>query len=207
MWPTALPEGALPGRWRDQRFWTRLGDMRLRRRLLRASALDVAPPAPHQWAAFGRSIVVPPARIWNPECIAIGDGVLILEHLFINVVRAFPDIEPRVVIEDDVHIGRGCGFGIAGELVIERGALIGDFVYIGDTFHPHEEEDRLASVARPAAVRIGAGAILGNHVAVQPGVTIGAGAMVEHHSVVARDVAPGAVVAGYPARPRRAKNA
>ena len=51
-----------------------------------------------------------------------------------------------------------------------------------------------------AETRIGAGAFLGVHCVVLPGVTIGAGAVVGAGSVVTRDVPPGVIVAGVPAR-------
>jgi acetyltransferase-like isoleucine patch superfamily enzyme len=160
------------------------------------------PPPPHRWAAFGRSIVVPPARIEMPECISIGDGVVVLENIWMSVVHHFPDIRPRVVIEDFVRIGRGCQLSIAGELVIGRGAIIGDFVQIGDTSHPYDvEQGRLRLLTRPEPVHIERGAVLNSHVIVLAGVTIGAGAYVDHHAVVTRDVAPNETVSGNPARP------
>lgn len=51
-----------------------------------------------------------------------------------------------------------------------------------------------------AETRIGSGAFVGVHCVVLPGVTVGAGAVVGAGSVVTRDVPPGAVVAGVPAR-------
>lgn len=160
-------------------------------------------PAPHAFARFGRSVIVPPARVENPQYIEIGDGVVIHEHVWFSVVPKFlPETVPRVVIGDHVRIGRCCQLSVVGEVTIERGAIIGDFVQIGDTFHPYEAQDRLAALTPSVPVRIGRGAILGSHVVVLPGVVIGAGAYVEHHSVVGRDVPPGAFVAGSPARQR-----
>ena len=51
-----------------------------------------------------------------------------------------------------------------------------------------------------AETRICAGAFLGVHCVVLPGVTIGARAVVGAGSVVTRDVPPGVIVAGVPAR-------
>jgi acetyltransferase-like isoleucine patch superfamily enzyme len=143
-----------------------------------------------------------PIRLTNPDCIFIGDDVTILENANLSVVRAFPDITPRLVFGDRVTVGRGCGFAVVGEVLIGDGASIGDFSFVADTFHPYEALDRLPVVVRPDPVRIGAGAVLGSHVVVLPGVTIGEGAHIEHHAVVSRDVPAGAVVADY-ASPRR----
>ena len=53
--------------------------------------------------------------------------------------------------------------------------------------------------------RIGAGAFVGVHCVILPGVTVGARAVVGAGSVVTRDVPPGSVVAGVPARVIRSK--
>ncbi|MCA3272175.1 MAG: NeuD/PglB/VioB family sugar acetyltransferase [Roseomonas sp.] len=50
-------------------------------------------------------------------------------------------------------------------------------------------------------VRVGAGALIGAGAVVRPGVVIGAGAVVGAGAAVVEDVAPGARVAGVPARP------
>lgn len=196
-----MPAELLPPRARASARDRYIGWQRNRHSRAMVDKLCVPPPA-DRYAAFGRSLVVPPARIENPDCITIGDGVVVLEHVWMSVVRFFPDITPRLVIEDFVRVGRCCQLSVAGELVVERGAIVGDFVQIGDTFHPYDAKvDRMRALTRPEPVRIGTGAILGSHAVVLPGVVIGAGAYVEHHSVVNRDVAPCAIVAGNPAIP------
>lgn len=193
----------LPPAIRSTRPRVRYEDWRRRRRIGRAVEGLVAPP-PRRFAAFGQSIIVPPARVESPDCIWIGDGVVVHEHVWFSVVSHLPGVTPRVEIGDRVRIGRCCQLSVIRELVIGANAIIGDFVQIGDTFHPYEAQDRMAALSPPLPVRIGRGAVIGSHAVVLPGVTIGDGAYVEHHAVVGGDVPPGAVVAGYPARPVKA---
>lgn len=173
-------------------------ERRATRRLHRLSARVWQPPRHDQWASFGhRSRVAAPARVTMPECIAIGDDVVVLEHVFLSVVSAFPDITPRLVLEDGVRIGRGSAFAVVGEVVVGRGTTIGDFTTVADTYHPYEVVDRMPAVVRPAPVRVGSDVVIGSHVMVLPGVTIGDGAFIDHHAVVTRDVPAGGVVADY----------
>ena len=192
---------AFPPRHRARDVRTRAADAKWLRHLRRTFRSAAAPPRPWQYGRFGRSVLVAPARVENPDCLFVGDGVVVHEHSWFSIVKHFPDIVPRVEIGDRVRIGRCCQFSIAGELVIEDDAIIGDFVQVGDTFHPWEVEDRMPELTRPVPVRIGRGAIVASHAIVLPGVTIGEGSYVEHHSIVQRDVAPGGRVAGRPAKP------
>jgi len=195
-------DAALPVRRRQRNLWHWQADKRREWQMAWATAQVLTPPPASAYGAFGESRVTAPARIGQKHCVHIGDGVFIDEGVWLSVVRPFDDITPRVVIEDNVRIGRFCAFGIAGDFTIARGAVIGDFTMVVDTIHPPEAEDRLHAVARPQPVHIGEGAVIATHVVILPGVTIGAGAYVEHHSVVGKDVAPGDYVAGYPARRR-----
>lgn len=181
-----------------------LADRRRRRWLSRALHRDLTPPLPSAFAAFGRSVIVPPARVSLPESISIGDGVVIHEGVWLSVVKAHDEITPKLEIGDRVRIGRFCQISCVGEIVIEEDVLVSDQVQIGDTYHRYEDTTIPAtrqSMALPRPVRIRRGALVGLGVVVLPGVTIGEGAYVAEGSVVAHDVPPHGVVRGNPAHP------
>lgn len=74
------------------------------------------------------------------------------------------------------------------------------------TILAHDESKAYTGQGRElvAETRIERGAFIGVHCVVLPGVTVGRGAIVGAGSVVTRNVSPGAVVAGVPARPLKA---
>lgn len=174
---------------------------RLRRTVARAYDAATTPGSGMPWGTSAHALFVPPVRAEHPELVHLSDGVIVLEGCWMSVVPTFDDVRPRLVLGRGVHIGRGCQLSVVGSVVVEDGALIGDFVQIGDTFHDYEAEDRMPVLVRPREVVIGAGAVIGGHATVLPGVTVGAGAVVDHHAVVGADVAPGTRVRGNPARP------
>jgi acetyltransferase-like isoleucine patch superfamily enzyme len=88
-----------------------------------------------------------------------------------------------VTIEDEVFIGHGV-------------------LFINDPRPRATSDGRLQTEAdwRVVPTRICRGASIGSGAAILCGVTVGEGAMVGAGAVVTRDVAPGATVAGVPAR-------
>ena len=91
-------------------------------------------------------------------------------------------------------------------VAVEIGArtLIGPAVQIYAADHPRDAATRRAGLEFGRPVRIGTDVWIGGGAIILPGVTIGDGAVVGAGSVVTRDVAPGAIVKGNPARPRSA---
>jgi acetyltransferase-like isoleucine patch superfamily enzyme len=120
-----------------------------------------------------------------------------------------------------ISIGDGCYFANAA-LVCEESIIIGKRVMVGigvtiadSDFHPVAPAQRIADTvalapggdrsSRPPRlvqpVRIGDDVRIGPNAAILKGVTIGDGAEIAAGAVVLKDVAPGALVAGNPARP------
>lgn len=107
-----------------------------------------------------------------------------------------------------ITIGHHCGLtGVvvvaASSVTIGDRVLIGSNAVIADTdFHPLAPEDRLIDInaGKTEPIVICDDVFIGTQAMILKGVTIGAGAVVGARSVVTRDVPPGAIVAGNPAR-------
>ncbi len=147
-----------------------------------------------------------PRRLTNGKRIHIGDATKINAGARLEVVPAIDGDEPTgelrigrdVRAEDFVHIGA------AGRVEIGDLCLIASFVYITDHDHGMGGSAKISSeplVVSP--VRIGRRVWLGHGAVVLKGVTVGDGAVVAAGAVVTKDVEPGAVVGGIPARPIR----
>jgi UDP-2-acetamido-3-amino-2,3-dideoxy-glucuronate N-acetyltransferase len=117
-------------------------------------------------------------------------------------------IGPFVEIQRGVEVGTACK--IQSHTFVCEGVTIGDRAFIGhgvmfvNDSHPratneagelqgHDDWELLET-------RVEDGASVGSGAVVLGGVTVGADALVGAGAVVTRDVAPGAVVAGNPAR-------
>jgi len=93
---------------------------------------------------------------------------------------------PRTTVSVDVQVGNFVLFTHA--VTVGHDCVIGDFV----TLCP--------DVKVLGAVTIEEGCLIGTSAILLPGITIGAGSVVCAGSIVRRDVPPGTVVAGSPAR-------
>lgn len=117
-------------------------------------------------------------------------------------------IGPFVEIQKGAAIGARCK--ISSHTFICEGVTIEDDCFIGH--HVCFINDRYPRAVTAAGrllqdadweivpVRVGRGAAIGSGAVILCGVTIGAGALVGAGAVVTKDVAPGTVVAGVPAR-------
>jgi len=112
----------------------------------------------------------------------------------------------NVTIEDGVTINVNCVLQAHAPIRIGRHTLIAANCTIVTATHDMSkrgDETRLALSAAP--VTIGHDCWLGAGVTVLPGVTIGDGAVVGAGSVVTRNLPPGMVCFGIPAKPVRAR--
>ena len=118
------------------------------------------------------------------------------------------DIVPPVQVDYgfNVHIGARVFVNFGAFFIDTREITIGDEVLVGPAVqflsadHPLDAGERRAGWESGRPIAIGAGAWLGGGVIVLGGVTIGENAVIGAGSVVTRDVPPGVVAVGSPAR-------
>jgi len=130
----------------------------------------------------GHNVVV------REEC-QIGDDVSVWSN---SVVDYGCRIGDRVKIHTNCYV--------AQFTVIEDDAFLAPGVSIANDLYPGDEE----SAERMAGPVIEAGAQIGVGTTLLPYVRIGAGSIIGSGSVVSRDIEPGVVAFGNPARPHRA---
>ena len=147
--------------------------------------------------------------------VTLEDGVTILHRDLVNLygcrVGAGTKVGTFVEVQKNAVIGRRCK--ISSHTFVCEGVTIEDDVFIGhgvmfinDPYPRATTDGKLQTEADWTVVptRVCKGASIGSGSAILCGVTIGEGALVGAGAVVTKDVAPGAIVAGVPARVLRA---
>lgn len=133
----------------------------------------------------------------------IGDGTRVWQFVVILKgarIGTGCNICAQVLIEGDVVVGNRVtvksGVQLWDGLRVEDDVFIGPNATFTNDKHPRSRQHpgSFPQTVLKAGASIGAGAVI------LPGVTIGEGAMVGAGAVVTRDVPPGAVVVGNPAR-------
>lgn len=127
------------------------------------------------------------------------------------VMEAGSDVGPFGHLRKGAHLGPGAHMGNFGELKnahLGPGAKMGHFSYLGDATVGAEANIGAGTITcnydgqRKHRTIIGPGAFIGSDTMLVAPVEIGEGARTGAGSVVTRDVPPGSLAYGVPARPR-----
>jgi UDP-3-O-[3-hydroxymyristoyl] glucosamine N-acyltransferase len=107
----------------------------------------------------------------------------------------------RVIIEDDVQIGANCAIdrGATGDTVIGSGTVLDNLMHIAHNVHLGRRCVICAQVGIAGSTRVEDGVMMGGQVGVGDHLEVGSRAKIAAKSGVMRNVAPSAVVGGYPA--------
>jgi maltose O-acetyltransferase len=112
----------------------------------------------------------------------------------------FCDYGYNIRLGDNVFVNFNCVILDIVTVTIGDRTQIGPAVQIYAADHPRDAKTRAEGLEFGRPVSIGSDVWIGGGAVIVPGVTIGDGAVIGAGSVVTRDVAPGATVAGNPAR-------
>jgi acetyltransferase-like isoleucine patch superfamily enzyme len=143
--------------------------------------------------------------------VILGERVRIHHRDLVNLYGCRVGDDTRigafVEIQKGAVIGNRCK--VSSHSFVCEGVTVEDEVFIGHgVMFINDPHPRATSDGRPQTeddwrvvpTRVCRGASIGSGAAILCGVTIGEGAMIGAGAVVTRDVAPGATVAGVPAR-------
>lgn len=137
----------------------------------------------------------PPARVRELLAELIGEPVD-------ETVTLFPpftaDFGKNITLGKRVFINSGCRFQDQGGITIGDDCLIGHNAVIATLQHGIDPRRRADLI--PSPVVIGHNVWLGANVTVLPGVTIGDDSVIGAGSVVSKDIPPGVIAVGAPAR-------
>jgi acetyltransferase-like isoleucine patch superfamily enzyme len=163
----------------------------------------------YPFAAFGRRVSI------HYTCdilrsvaslIAIGDDVNLAKDVWLNAVPTSDSEGPKIMLGNNVKIGRRCSISARNQIILEDSVLFGPQVLIMD--HNHEFADVEVPI-REQGITIGGRIVIekncwfgfGAVVLCSSGeLTIGRNSVVGANAVVTRSFPPNSVIGGNPAR-------
>lgn len=160
--------------------------------------------------SIGEERFIPhPYYLHNSQYIKIGNRFFAGPGLRLEAWDSYKEwkYQPSIVIGDGVACSQDVHIGAIASITIGDNVLIGSHVLITDHSHgdPSQSEMDVAFLERPLTTKgpvvIHNNVWIGEGACILSGVTIGSGAIVGANSVVTRDVKPGQIVGGVPARP------
>lgn len=121
-----------------------------------------------------------------------------VDRLFMLFPPFNSDFGKNITIGENVFINAGCKFQDQGGIHIGDGTLIGHNVVLATVNHGLSREKRHWNFVAP--ITIGKNVWIGANATVLQGVTVGDDAVIAAGAVVTKDVAPGTIVGGVPAK-------
>jgi len=150
---------------------------------------------------LGENVIFEPGcLVFHPERIEIGDRVYVGHYAILKGYH-----KGLLRIGNGTWIGQGAFLHAAGDLLLGERVGVGPGVKIITSFHEEGKGTQpvMDGVLCFKSVVVEDGADIGVGAIVLPGVRVGKGSLIGAGSVVTRDVEPGWIVAGNPARPLR----
>jgi sugar O-acyltransferase (sialic acid O-acetyltransferase NeuD family) len=130
--------------------------------------------------------------------------VAVAEALSLGMRPAPALVDPTAILSHSVELGDGC-YVNAGA-ILGAATRLGHYVIVnrGASIGHHGDIDDFASIGPGAVlagqVRIGSGAVVGAGAVIEPGLQLGEGSVLAAGAVLRRDLPPGALATGNPAR-------
>lgn len=118
---------------------------------------------------------------------------------FVTLIHPLAAVSRRAAIGAGCCIGPGCA--VSGQVSIGAHGWLGSHVVIGHDGVLGEGATIAPAATLAGGVTLGAQVYVGSAAVLRPGITVGEGALIGMGAVVLRDVPPGAVMVGNPARP------
>jgi acetyltransferase-like isoleucine patch superfamily enzyme len=158
-----------------------------------------------------KSYIMRPRTLINPDRIEIGRDCIIgrCAEIFPLTKYGAQSFDSRIVVGDNVYIGKWVQLHAMGSITIGDGCVLSDYVYISDTAHDMDPTKGLIMtqpLVSKGPVRVGEHTFVGLGSSILPGVILGKRCIVGARAVVTRSFPDYSVIVGNPARLIRTLN-